>query len=94
MSQLLSNRGGKNFRINFRIPTYTLPEKSLEVLFTIASIKKEILITQKLLADTIKRPITTINYQITKLKREGLINKKNQLTEKGKTRTNPTVSYF
>ena len=86
----MSNTGGGEVRTIIRIPTYELPEKSLKVLFTIASVEKDFIISQRFIADTIKSPITTVNYQVTKLRTKGLIDKQNQLTESGKD----VIRYF
>lgn len=80
----------KEVRTIFRSCTYDIDKKLLEILFTIASFKKHILISQKLLSVMLKASPTTLNYRVRKLKTLDLIKEDNHLSEKGKK----AIRYF
>jgi len=63
---------------------YTLHKNQMLVLFYIASLEAWKIVTQTDVANALNKPITSLNYHFTKLRQEGLLNKQNNLTDKGK----------
>jgi len=63
---------------------YTLHKTQMLILFYIASLESWQVVTQTKVSNALIRPITSLNYHFTKLRREGLLNEQNCLTDKGK----------
>src|SRR3990172_408751 len=57
--------------------------KEHNLLLVLGAYPAEEVLTQTRIARELKMPLTTINYQVTKLKHQGLIDKHLKLTEKG-----------
>ncbi len=80
-------RSGKMVRKYFRkSPSLStlLNKNQMLILFYIASLEEWQIITQTNVAKNFNKPITTLNYHFTKLRKGGLIKKNNHLTDKGK----------
>ena len=63
---------------------YTLHKNQMLILFYIASLETWEIVTQTNVANALNKPITSLNYHFTKLRKEGLLNEQNSLTDKGK----------
>jgi len=70
-------------KINKYIDKYKINGKELEILFILKGFKEEKIVSQKEISKMTKRPKTTINYQFKRLREKNLVNKKNNLTERG-----------
>lgn len=76
-------------RSKYRISTYELDKIKLKIIFLIAS-KNYDTFTQTQIANLMDMPKTSLNYHISKLRNDGLINKNLELTQKGKR----AIDYF
>ncbi len=74
----------KMVRKYFSKSPYTLHQNQMLILFYIASLDSWEIVTQTNIAEALNKPITSLNYHFTKLKKEGLLSKENALTDKGK----------
>lgn len=83
-SFLLKILEGKMVRKYISKIPYTLHKSQMLILFYIASLESWHIITQTKVSDALNKPITSLNYHFTKLRKEGLLNEQNCLTDKGK----------
>lgn len=68
---------------NFRIAGGELHEKSMKILFYIATLRPDDLIDQKKVSKVLDMPVTTANYHFKKLRELGFLNNYNEITSGG-----------
>lgn len=74
----------KNIRIFFRIHRGISNDLQMKIMLLRAYESEKNLLSQKDIAKRLNKPITTINYNISKLRKAGLLDKLNFLTDAGK----------
>ncbi len=77
-------QGVEMVRKYIRKATVTLHKDQMLILFHIASLEDWIIVTQTNVSKVLNKPISSLNYHFTKLKKKGLLDKWNSLTSKGK----------
>lgn len=80
----------KKVRRIFRSDSTLFTENEMKILFFIGMRKEDPILFQTDIAKALEKPLTSVNYQIQKLRSLGLITKKLELTNKGKK----TIQYF